>query len=65
MAMDLGRLRMLLLVQEHGSIPTAFLVVLIFWKRSSTPRMKLIRSLAFVPKLVSAFACMKVRSVTK
>jgi hypothetical protein len=31
MAMDLGRLRMLLLVQEHGSIPTAFLVVLIFW----------------------------------
>jgi hypothetical protein len=31
MTMDLGRLRMLLLVQEHSSIPTAFLVVLIFW----------------------------------
>jgi hypothetical protein len=31
MAMDLGRLRMLLLAQEHSSIPTAFLVVLIFW----------------------------------
>ena len=31
MAMDLGRLRMLLLVQEHSSIPTVFLVVLVFW----------------------------------
>jgi hypothetical protein len=31
MTMDLGRLRMLLLVQEHSSIPAAFLVVLVFW----------------------------------
>ena len=31
MAAELGRLRMLLLVQENSSIPTAFLVVLVFW----------------------------------
>jgi len=31
MTAELGRLRMLLLVQESSSIPTAFLVVLVFW----------------------------------
>jgi len=31
MATDLGRLRMLLFVQEGSSIPAAFLVVLVFW----------------------------------